>query len=210
MKFEQILIHHGLLKEGVEAAADEVGKSVREDTADLAQNFIKDISFVIEDSPTTSPTNIPDSLQSAANSTASGTATLASAARRMSDAVGSVAGQAGAWVAGHITASSSPSETLISLSNASDIATGEFSTGAAEVRSAVSDTAGLRIEYAHGEQAREVLENMGECVQNVGAAAGNVAVATSGVGIAAAGIKGDAQSDGRQGISTAKDEDGNV
>lgn len=36
-QFEQILVHHGLLKEGVEAVADEVGKSMRESSASVAQ-----------------------------------------------------------------------------------------------------------------------------------------------------------------------------
>ena len=37
-QFEQILVHHGLLKEGIEAVADEVGKSMRESSAGVAQS----------------------------------------------------------------------------------------------------------------------------------------------------------------------------
>ena len=36
-QFEQVLVRHGLLKEGVEAVADEVGKSMRESSASVAQ-----------------------------------------------------------------------------------------------------------------------------------------------------------------------------
>lgn len=36
-KFEQILIDHGLLKTGIEAVGDELGRSVREDAVSTAQ-----------------------------------------------------------------------------------------------------------------------------------------------------------------------------
>lgn len=38
-QFEQILVQHGLLKEGVEAVADELGKSMRESSAGAAQRI---------------------------------------------------------------------------------------------------------------------------------------------------------------------------
>lgn len=37
-QLEQILVHHGLLKEGVEAVADELAKSMREGSATVAQS----------------------------------------------------------------------------------------------------------------------------------------------------------------------------
>jgi hypothetical protein len=40
-QFEQILIDYGLLKAGVEAAADELGRSVHEDAAGAAEAIRK-------------------------------------------------------------------------------------------------------------------------------------------------------------------------
>lgn len=48
-QFEQILVHHGLLKEGIEAVADEVGKSMRESSAGVAQRVRSSTSEYVSD-----------------------------------------------------------------------------------------------------------------------------------------------------------------
>lgn len=43
-EFERILINHGLLKEGIDAAADELGRSVSQESKAAAQQFRKQTS----------------------------------------------------------------------------------------------------------------------------------------------------------------------
>ena len=49
-QFEQILVHHSLLKEGVEAVADEIGKSMREGSANAAQGVRESTSEYVTSS----------------------------------------------------------------------------------------------------------------------------------------------------------------
>jgi len=191
-KFEEVLIHHGLLKEGIEAVADEIGKSMRDDSVNIAQNVRESTaSYLAENSPTTSPTKLPESIHSATSSSASGTGTLASTARRMSNAASNAAGQAGAWVAGHvIPTTTSATHTVNSLNNAHEYVADGYSAGSTEVGTALTDAAGQRVQNAYGADARAVLANSGASVGNVGTALGSAAVVTSGAGLATAGIKG--------------------
>lgn len=49
--FEQILVRYGLLKEGVEAVADEVGKSMRESATDVARSVRQSTSECVSHGP---------------------------------------------------------------------------------------------------------------------------------------------------------------
>ncbi|KAF9817917.1 hypothetical protein IEO21_03111 [Rhodonia placenta] len=191
-KFEQALIHHGLLKEGIEAAADEIGMSMREESAKLAQRARGSTeSHLSENPPTESPVEVHTAIHTASDSDANGAKSLASAARRMSIAVGTVAGQAGTWVTEHLVTTTTPaSQTLNSLSNAHDSMADGYDAGSAEVGGALADAAGSRVENAYGTRAREVLDNTGSSAGNVGAAVGDVALATSGASLLTQGFKG--------------------
>lgn len=171
-KFEQALIHHGLLKEGIEAAADEIGMSMREESAKLAQRVRGSTeSHLSENAPTESPVEVPTAIHTASDSDANGSKSLASAARRMSNAVGTVAGQAGTWVTEHLVTTTTPaSQTLNSLSNAHDSMADGYDAGSAEVGGALADAAGKRVENTYGTQARKVLDNTGSSAGNVGTA----------------------------------------
>ncbi|KAL6306508.1 hypothetical protein BKA93DRAFT_824041 [Sparassis latifolia] len=106
-QFEQVLIFYGLLKEGVEAATDESRKNVRDDSANGGQGTRgSTTSHLSENSPTTSPAHVPASVATALPSSTSGTQSVVITTRRITNAVTSAAGNAGAWVAGHLSQSS--------------------------------------------------------------------------------------------------------
>ncbi|TFY60917.1 hypothetical protein EVJ58_g4844 [Rhodofomes roseus] len=191
-KFEEILVHHGLLKEGIEAVADEVGKSMREGSANVAQTVRKSTSdYAAENPPTDAPLLVPGVVHSAASTSASGTGTLTSAVGSVTGLVSSAAGQAGAWIAAHVVPTNTPAtQTLSSMSNAWDTTSDGYVAGTTEVKSAVADAAGVRVETEFGRDTRAVAEDAGVSVQNVSTAVGDVLVTASGTGLATAGLKG--------------------
>ncbi|KZT01957.1 uncharacterized protein LAESUDRAFT_662823 [Laetiporus sulphureus 93-53] len=191
--FEKILVHHGLLKEGIEAVADELGKSAREDSAHAAQQIRDSTTVYLADNPPTdSPISLPGPVRTASATSADTTSSIASAASRMSASISHAAENAGMWMAEHLVPNSPPAthQTLSSLSNAYDTAADGYGAGAGEVKDALADAASARIENAYGREAREVAGDVGASAQNVGGALGEVVVGTSGATIATAGIKG--------------------
>ncbi|KZT66482.1 hypothetical protein DAEQUDRAFT_674869 [Daedalea quercina L-15889] len=191
-QFEQILVHYGLLKEGVEAVADELGKSMREGSANTAQSVRTSTSeYAAGNPPTDDPVAVPDAIHAASSSSASGTGAIASAVGGVTGLVSSAAGHAGAWIASHVVPTTTPAtQTLSSASNAWDSASDGYVAGTAEVKSAVGDAAGVRVETELGKDARAVAEDAGASVQNASAAVGDVLVTASGPGLATAGLKG--------------------
>ncbi|KAH9841153.1 uncharacterized protein C8Q71DRAFT_702214 [Rhodofomes roseus] len=205
-QFEEILVHHGLLKEGIEAVADEVGKSMREGSANVAQTVRKSTSdYSAENPPTDAPLPVPGVVHSAASTSASGTGTLTSAVGSVTGLVSSAAGQAGAWIAAHVVPTTTPAtQTLSSVSNAWDTTSDGYVAGTTEVKSAVADAAGVRVENEFGQDTRAVAEDTGTSVQNVSTVVGDVLVTASGTGLATAGLKGAARTQLRE--QEAKDQ----
>ncbi|CDO76654.1 hypothetical protein BN946_scf184986.g7 [Trametes cinnabarina] len=171
--FELALIEYGLLKDGFEAAADEVGRSVIEDSARTAQRIREAKDFA-----------------------AARTQSIANAAHWVSGAVTSAASSAGAWMASTFVATDpAVTEKLESAARgASAVATGVME-GTRDVKDTLKTSAGDVVENDYGEEAREVAGNAGQSVNNVGAVAGDVATVTSGAALAVAGLQGAA---GRQ------------
>ncbi|TFK85394.1 hypothetical protein K466DRAFT_494844, partial [Polyporus arcularius HHB13444] len=191
-QLELILIDHGLLKDGFEAAADEVARSVREDSARTAQRIRDARDLYLSTHPRTiEPAEFPQAAHAVAGSSASGTQSIANVAHRVSGVVLSGAATAGAWIAS--TFVPTEPETTEQLKAASrgaiDVADG-VGAGVGEVKDTLKDAAGALLENDYGQEAREVVGNIGQSVGNVGAAAGDVAAATSGGPIALAGLKG--------------------
>ncbi|KAI0370752.1 hypothetical protein BV20DRAFT_1035699 [Pilatotrama ljubarskyi] len=195
--FELALIEYGLLKDGFEAAADEVSRSVREDSARTAQRIRDAKEFYLKTHPRTiDPAEFPEVTHEVAQSSVSGTQSLANAAHWVSGAVTSAASSAGAWIASTLVPTEpSATEQLTSAARGVSTVVQGVSEGTKEVKDTVKDAAGAVVENDYGEEAREVAGSVGQSVGNVGAVAGDVATVTSGAALAVAGLQGAA---GRQ------------
>ncbi|KAH9943581.1 hypothetical protein B0H21DRAFT_779706 [Amylocystis lapponica] len=175
-QFEQVLIDRGFLKEGMAAAADELGKSVRDDSASVAQRVRgRTASFLTRNPPTSEPAVVP---QSAASSSASGTQSIATRARSLSNAVSSAASQAGAWVAGRLVPTTATNTE--NLASVSDSATDSVGAGSAEMHSSLDEAAGEPVQNEYGVDARDLAGDVGASAGNVGTVIGDAALATAG------------------------------
>jgi len=143
-KFEQVLIDQGLLKEGMAAGADELGKSVRYDSATFAQRLRERTAlFLSRNPPANEPAAEAPDAQSMASASASGTQSMAMKARSFSTAVSSAASQAGTWFADHlIPTTSTQTEKLASLSAAPDSVADGVVGASAEGNAALEDGSG--------------------------------------------------------------------
>ncbi|KAI0354450.1 hypothetical protein OH77DRAFT_1404967 [Trametes cingulata] len=195
--FELALIEYGLLKDGFEAAADEVSRSVREDSARTAQRIREAKEFYLKTHPRTiDPAEFPKAAHSVAHTSVAGTQTLANAAHWVSGAVTSAASSAGAWIAStFVPTEPAATEQLTSAARGVSTAVQGVAEGTKEVKDTLKDAAGAVVENDYGEEAREVAGSVGQSVGNVGAVAGDVATVTSGAALAVAGLQGAA---GRQ------------
>lgn len=159
-------------------------------------------------------------MHAAASSSASGTGALAAAVGSVTGLVSSAAGHAGAWIASHVAPTAPPAtQALASTANAYEVAADGYSAGAAEVKAAVADAAGTRVETGLGPDARAIAEDAGTSARNVGVAVGDVLVTASGPGLATAGLKGAASTrlkeqeekdEGEEGAVEEEDIDGKL
>jgi len=191
-QFEKILISHGLLKEGIEAVGDELGRSVREDGAAAAhrvQEATKE--YLRENPPTTQQTTFSETTHNVSAGTHSASETVLNAASTVSSTVGSAASAAGAWLTKQfVPTDREATETLNTVRNAYDAATGGISGGAGELKSAVTNGAGSVVENDLGPEARDVLGNGASSVGNVAGVVGQATAVASGKTIAIGGLKG--------------------
>ncbi|KAI9059863.1 hypothetical protein FKP32DRAFT_1595878 [Trametes sanguinea] len=196
-RFELALIEYGLLKDGFEAAADEVSRSVREDSARTAQRIREARDFYLQTHPRTiEPVSVSRPLHSLANSSVSGTQSVANAAHWVSGAVTSAASSAGAWIAStFVPTEPGATEKLNSTARGVSTVVHGVAKGTKDVKDTLKESAGDVVENDYGEEARGVAGNVGQSVNNVGAVAGDVATVTSGAALAVAGLQGAA---GRQ------------
>lgn len=145
------------------------------------------------------------------SSSASTTQSMASAARRLSGAFSSAAGQAGAWVSGHlIPTSSTASQNITSLSNAYDTATDGAVAGTTELQGSIRDATGQRVENAYGSEARVIAGNADASVENVSATMGDAAKVASGGAMVTSGLRGASSTQDRQELKESlnkRDED---
>ncbi|KAI0329468.1 hypothetical protein GY45DRAFT_862146 [Cubamyces sp. BRFM 1775] len=195
--FELILTEYGLLKDGFEAAADEVSRSIREDSARTAQRIREAKDFYLKTHPRiVDPVQVSSAARNLTGSGVSGTQSLANAAHWVSGAVTSAAASAGGWIAStFVPTEPGATEKLNSAARGvSSVVSGAVE-GTKEVKDTLKDAAGSVVENDYGEEVREVSGNVGQSVGNVGAVAGDVATVTSGAALAVAGLQGAA---GRQ------------
>ncbi|KAI0773132.1 senescence-associated protein-domain-containing protein [Trametes elegans] len=196
-QFELVLVEYGLLKDGFEAAADEVSRSVREDSARTAQRIREAKDFYLKTHPrTVDPTQYPKAAHTVTDGSVSGTQSVANAAHWVSGAVTSAASSAGAWIASTFvpTQPGATEQLNAAARGVSDVAQG-VTEGTKEIKDTLKDAAGTVVENDYGEETREVVGDVGQSVGNVGAVAGDVATLTSGASLAVAGLQGAA---GRQ------------
>ena len=147
--------------------------------------------YVAENPPTEHPLLVPSAAHTAASTSASGTGALATAVGSVTGLVSSAAGHAGAWIASHVVPTTPPAtQALASTANAFDTAADGYTAGSGDVKAAVADAAGTRVETGLGPDAREVAEDAGATAQNVGEAAGDVLVTARGPALATAALKG--------------------
>ncbi|KAL1943550.1 hypothetical protein VTO73DRAFT_3995 [Trametes versicolor] len=195
--FELALIEYGLLKDGFEASADEVGRSVREDSVRLAQRVREAKELYLQTHPrTTDPAHFSNTTHNVTSSSEAGTQSIADAAHWVSGAVTSAASSAGAWIASTFvpTRPEATAQLDAAARGASSIAQGVVG-GAGEIKDTLKDAAGAVVENDYGAEARGVVGGVGQSVANVGAVAGDAATVTSGAALALAGLQGAA---GRQ------------
>ncbi|OSC98110.1 hypothetical protein PYCCODRAFT_1418346 [Trametes coccinea BRFM310] len=191
-RFELALIEYGLLKDGFEAAADEVGRSVREDSARTAQRIREARDVYLRTHPRTiEPVSVSRPLQSLASSSASGTQSVANAAHWVSGAVTSAASSAGAWIASTVVpADPTATDKLNSAARGLTAVVHGVAEGTKDVKETLQESAGDVVENDYGGEARDIAGDMGQSMDNVGAVAGNVATVTSGAALAVAGLQG--------------------
>ncbi|OSC97157.1 hypothetical protein PYCCODRAFT_1448146 [Trametes coccinea BRFM310] len=187
-RFELALIEYGLLKEGFEAAADEVGRSVREDSARTAQRIREARDVYLKTHPRTiEPVSISRPLHSLASSSASGTQSVANAAHCVSGAVTSAASSAGAWIAStFVPTDPAATDKLNSSARGVTAVVHGVAEGTKDVKETLQESAGDVVENDYGGEARDIAGDMGQSMDNVGA----VATVTSGAALAVAGLQG--------------------
>ncbi|KAI8977791.1 hypothetical protein BD414DRAFT_517035 [Trametes punicea] len=191
-RFELALIEYGLLKDGFEAAADEVGRSIREDSARVARRIreARDL-YLKTHPPTVDPVQFSKAAHNVTGSSVSGTQSLANAAHWVSGALTSAAASAGAWIAGTLVPTEpKATEQLDSAARSVSAVVGGVAEGTKEVKDTLKDAAGAVVENDYGKEARNVAGNVGQSVNNVSAVAGDVATVTSGAALAIAGLQG--------------------
>ncbi|OBZ72987.1 hypothetical protein A0H81_06796 [Grifola frondosa] len=128
-QFEQVLINHRLLKEGIVAAADEVGMSVREDPSHAAH--------CIRDATALHTSSLSQTTHAITSSSTAGTKTFATTAHRISGAVGAAAASAGAWMAGTLVPTNpDATQSLVSAEQAYDSVTDGVREGTTDRRDA--------------------------------------------------------------------------
>ncbi|GJE99673.1 hypothetical protein PsYK624_159440 [Phanerochaete sordida] len=191
-QFEQVLIDYGLLKEGVEAVGDELGRSVRESGASIAGSIRAKKREILAGSPATQdPASFSPTTHSVASGTTSATQTVYSAAQTISTSVSSAAASASAWFSSKLgPASPSTVEPLNAAGSAYDAVATGISGGAAEVKGAATEAVGDIVEHDHGKEARQLGGQASESAGNVGATLGQVAEVGTGAAIVAGGVKG--------------------
>ncbi|KAJ8454434.1 hypothetical protein ONZ51_g13026 [Trametes cubensis] len=156
--FELILTEYGLLKDGCEAAADEVGRSIREDSARTAQRIREAKDFYLKTHPrTVDPLQVSSAARNLTGSGVSGTQSIANAAHWVSGAVTSAAASAGGWIAStFVPTEPAATEKLNSAAHGvSSVVSGTVG-GTKEVKDTLKDAAGTVVENDYGEEAREV------------------------------------------------------
>lgn len=98
--FEAVLIKHGLLKDGIDAYADEIARSSQESALALAARIRQGTAaYLASKPPTAYPVQVDRSVHEAVDRAAAHTRSAASSTRRVANNVGSHASNAGAWLA---------------------------------------------------------------------------------------------------------------
>lgn len=216
--FENILLEHGLLKEGIEAAGDEVGRSVRESTYRIArriQEATKELDsdsqylwqdmllmlmvrYLRENPPTKSPVEVPRSFHTTTSTSSSATESLFRAASLVTSAVGSAASSAGSWMTARVVPATEDNvRRLNATSNAYDSSTRGIGDGIADVKNSLANGASSILENDLGPEARSVSGNLARSVDNVVGVAGQATRLTSGATLASGALNGAVSTENR-------------
>ena len=216
-KFENILFKHRLLKEGIEIAGDEVGRSVRESTYRLARRIQeatkesgspylwRDVLLMLmarylrENPPAKSPTGVPQPVHSVAAAGSSATESLYRAASLVTSAVGSAAYSAGSWMTAHVVpATEENTRSLNATSNAYHSSTGGIVNGITDVKTSLANGASSILNNDLGPEARTASGNLVSSIGNVAGVAGQAVPLTSGVTMTSGVLKGAASTENRK------------
>ncbi|TBU44170.1 hypothetical protein BD309DRAFT_990477 [Dichomitus squalens] len=200
LQFELALIDHGLLKDGFEAAADEVARSVREGSARVAQRVRDARELYLRTHPrTTEPVVFHPAAQNMAGSAERGTQTLANIAHGVSGSVLGAASVAGSWFARtFVPTEPKVTERLNSAARGTMDVAGGVGAGVQDVKDALEHAGCEVIENDYGKEARVVVGNVGQSVGNVGAVAADAATVTSGGPVLAADVIGAASEQNKE------------
>ena len=199
-QLELALIDHGLLKDGFEAAADEVARSVRDDSARVAQRIRDARELYLQTHPRTiEPAEISPAAKNVAGSAEKGTQALANIAHGVSGVVLGAASAAGSWIAStFVPTEEGATERLNSAARATKDVVGGVGDGVKEVKDTLKDAGGGVIENDYGKEARDVVGNVGQSVGNVGSVVADAAAVTSGAPLLAAGVVGAASEQSKE------------
>ncbi|THG92796.1 hypothetical protein EW026_g8233 [Hermanssonia centrifuga] len=184
---------------GIEAAGDELGRSVTEHASGAAQNMRKAANvYLQENPPTTSPSPFSQTTHDVTATTSSATQSIYNVASTLTSAVSSVASTAGAWVSSRVgPVSPSTNASFKSTANAYDSATTGISAGTQELTNAAAEAVGDVVQNEWGRDARHVGGHLAESVGNIGGVIGQVAEV--GTVAAVAGVKGAAAEQNKEG-----------
>ena len=209
-QFEQILVNYGLLKEGIEAVGDELGRSVSNDASSVAEAIrngtteyvtVNDVfqpgfllsfdRFLHNNPPTDKPISFTEGTHKVTSGTLSASQSLYSAAQSVSSTVTNAASSAGSWMSANLgPASSSTKDTLRSVADAFDMTSDGVGAGTREVKGAVMSATGEVVSNEFGRDARVVGGRLVDSAGNATGTAGKVVEVGTGAGVAAAGVRG--------------------
>ncbi|KAH8105216.1 hypothetical protein BXZ70DRAFT_1004736 [Cristinia sonorae] len=206
-QFEKILVDFGLLKDGVAATGDNIGRTVQEHAGNAARMIRGGTTaYLDENPPTQHPATFTETTHSIASSSASATGSMLAAATTVSTAVGNAASAGGAWLTARtIPTTDENTDTLNQLGDAYASTTGGFASGVQELTDSVSESASRIVENEWGREAREVGGELAGSVGNVGGVVGQAAGVASGASVVGGGLRGAVAMENKQLVEKEKE-----
>ncbi|TCD63799.1 hypothetical protein EIP91_004950 [Steccherinum ochraceum] len=191
-QFEKILIDYGLLKDGIAAAGDEIGRGVKESAGSAATKIRGGTAvYLAENPPTQHPATFTQGTHNVTASSESAANSLFSMASKAAGAVGNAASSAGAWVASNtVPTTHENTETLHHAGDAYNASTGGIGSGVSTLKDSVAEATGQIVENEWGREARDVGGNLAGSAGSLSGAAGQTAAIVSGATIVKGGVKG--------------------
>ncbi|THH32717.1 hypothetical protein EUX98_g1458 [Antrodiella citrinella] len=198
-QFEKVLVDHGLLKDGIAATGDNVGRSVQE-TAGSAARKIRGgtAEYLADHPPTTDPATFTQTTHNVTSSSASATDSIYTVATKLGTVVGNVASSAGAWVTSKVPTTQETTDTLNQVGDAYTSTTGGIAAGVGQLKATMTEATGQVVENEWGREARDVGGDLAGSVGNITGSVGQAASVASGATVFDGGLKGAIEMENKQ------------